>query len=202
MLQWWNSLGTTGQIFALIAIPSTLVLIVQTFLLFFGFDGSDSLDGAGDIGDTDVFDGADTDGDGFALFSIRGIVAMLCVAGWSGLAMFQAGWNPGLVILLSSVFGVLALFGMAFMMKAIMKLQDNGNIDLGSSVGKCGKVYIPIPPSMSGNGKINITLQERFLEVDAVTACNRTIKTGETVRVVATDEFSTLVVEPVINSDN
>jgi len=198
MLQWWNSLGVPGQIFALIAIPSTLILLVQTILLFFGADDGDPIDS---IGDTDAFDGADADGDGFALFSIRGIAAMLSVAGWSGLAMFQAGWNLGLVILLAIVFGMLALFGMAYMMKAIMKLQDNGNIDLGSAIGKCGKVYIPIPPKMSGNGKINLTLQERFLEVDAVTSCNRIIKTGETVRVIATDESSTLVVEPVINEE-
>ncbi len=199
MLQWWNSLGITGQVFALIAIPSTLVLIVQTILLFFGFGDGDALDGAGDIGDGDISDGANADGDGLAVFSIRGIVAMLCVAGWSGLAMYQAGWEIWLVILLAAVFGIIALAGMAYMMKAIMKLQDDGNIDIGTAVGKSGKVYIPIPANMSGSGKINLTLQERFIEVDAVTNCARTIKTGETVRVVATDEVGTLVVEPVIN---
>lgn len=196
MLQWWNSLGLTGQIFAVIAIPSTLVLIVQTVLLFFGI--GDGADGSADLVDADLSDGTEAGGDGLAVFSIRGIVAMLAVSGWSGLAMYQAGWQLWLVILLSAIFGIIALVGIAYMMKAIMKLQDDGSIDLGGAIGKSGKVYIPIPGSMSGTGKINLTLQERFIEVDAVTPCERTLKTGETVRVTATDEVGTLVVEPVI----
>ncbi len=198
MTQWWNSLGMTGQIFAIIAIPSTLILIVQTILLFFGVGDGDSVDIDGDVfgGELEGDSGA---GDGLAVFSIRGIVAMLCVAGWSGLAMYQAGWNLWIVILLSAVFGALALVGIAYMMRAIVKLQDDGNIDLGSAVGKSGKVYMPIPAKMTGSGKINLTLQERYIEAEAITSCDRQIKTGETVRVVATDETGTLVVEPVIN---
>ena len=196
MINWWNSLGVTGQIFAIIAIPSTLVLIVQTILLFFGIG-----DGDADVDiDTDISeDFTGSDGDGLAVFSIRGITAMLAVTGWSGLAMYQAGWSLWLVILLSVIFGIIALVGIAYMMKAIMKLQDEGNIDLGSAVGKSGKVYIPIPGNMSGSGKITLTLQERFIETEAVTTSQRTLKTGETVRIVATDEVGTLVVEPVIN---
>lgn len=198
MSAWWNSLGITGQIFALIAIPSTLVLVVQTILLFFGIG-----DGAGDSGDIpmlhgDMPDNDIGDGDGLTVFSIRGIVAMLCVGGWSGLAMYQAGWELWLVILLAVVFGVAALVAIGYMMRGIMKLQDSGNIDLGSAVGKSGKVYIPIPADMAGSGKVNLTLQERFIEAEAVTACGRVIKTGETVRVIATDEVGTLVVEPIL----
>jgi len=199
MIEWWNSLNITGQIFALIAIPSTLILIVQTILLLFGIGDGDSVDGAADLADADISDGIEAGGDGLAVFSIRGITAMLSVAGWSGLAMLQAGWNIWLVITLSVIFGLIALVGIAYMMKAIMKLQDSGNIDFGSAVGKSGKVYIPIPAKMTGSGKINLTLQERFIEADAVTNCDRIIKTGETVRIVATDEVGTLVVEPVIN---
>ena len=45
MIQWWNSLDTFARIYAFIAIPSTLVLIVQTILLMIGLnDGDDGLD--------------------------------------------------------------------------------------------------------------------------------------------------------------
>lgn len=63
-----------GQIFALIAIPSTLVLVVQTVLLLFGMGDDDvetdgiDLNGNG-VGDTP----GDGGGDGMALFSLRGI---------------------------------------------------------------------------------------------------------------------------------
>ena len=41
MIEWWNNMDLVGQIFALIAIPSTLVLVVQTVLLLFGIGGDD-----------------------------------------------------------------------------------------------------------------------------------------------------------------
>ena len=189
MIQWWNNMDLVGQIFALVAIPATLVLVVQTVLLFFGF-GDDDID----------MDGADIDvdgSDGMALFSIRGIMGMAAVGGWSGLVMHEAGINIWVTILLALAFGFLALVGIAYIMKLAAKLQSSGNIDLGSAIGKVGTVYIPIPPSMQGRGKINITLQERFLEVTAMTNADRKIATGESVRIVATDENSVVVVEPM-----
>lgn len=192
MIEWWNNMDLVGQIFALIAIPSTLVLVIQTVMLFFGF-GDDDIDVDGGDVDVDV-DGA---GDGMALFSIRGIMAMAAVGGWSGLVMQEAGINIWVTILLALAFGFLALVGVAYIMKLASKLQSSGNIDLGRAVGKVGTVYIPIPPNMQGTGKINITLQERFLEVTAMTAADRKIATGESVRIVATDENSVVVVEPI-----
>ena len=86
MIEWWNSMDLAGQIFALIAIPSTLVLVVQTVLLLFGMGDDDvetegiDLNGNG-VGDTP----GDGGGDGMALFSLRGIMAMAAVGGWSSL---------------------------------------------------------------------------------------------------------------------
>ena len=48
MAEWWSSLGITGQVFACVAIPSTLLLVIQTVMLFFGLGD----DGAGDIPDS------------------------------------------------------------------------------------------------------------------------------------------------------
>jgi hypothetical protein len=82
MIEWWKSLDPAGQIFAIIAIPSTLVLTIQTVLLLFGI-GDDDIDADGiditgnGIGDTP----GDGGGDGLALFSLRGIMAMAAVGG-------------------------------------------------------------------------------------------------------------------------
>ena len=195
MIQWWNSLDTFARIYAFIAIPSTLVLIVQTILLMIGLnDGDEGMD----LTDNGM---ADTPGDGgsdgLALFSIRGIMALLTVGGWSGLALYAFGVNRPLTILISAVCGVAALFAIAYLMRAAMKLQSNGNISLSHAIGKTGRVYIPIPPHTQGSGKITLTLQERFLEADAVTTADRKLVTGEAVRIVATDDSGLLVVEPV-----
>lgn len=193
MIQWWNNLDVFSRVYALIAIPSTLVLIVQTVLLFFGA-GEDGIDLNGD-GQIDT--PGDGGSDGLSLFSIRGIMALLCVGGWSGLALYASGVNRALTIIISLVCGTAALFMIAYLMKAAMKLQSSGNINLSSAVGKTGRVYIPIPPHTQGSGKINLTLQERFIEAEAVTTADRRLATGETVRVVATDGSGMLVVEPL-----
>ena len=196
MIQWWNSLDTFARVYAFIAIPSTLVLIVQTILLMIGLnDGDDGLD----LTDNGLSDTpGDGGSDGLALFSIRGIMALLTVGGWSGLALYASGVNRPLTILISAVCGVAALFGIAYLMRATMKLQSNGNIRLSHAIGKTGRVYIPIPATTQGSGKITLTLQERFLEADAVTTADRKLVTGEAVRVVATDDSGLLVVEPVV----
>ncbi len=193
MANWWNSLILAQQILALIAIPSTLVLLIQTVLLLIGFGDSDAddFDDAGYAGDIDSGD------DGLSLFSIRGIMTMLAVMGWSGMALLETSLPGGVSILLAIVFGIIMLFLMAFSMRAVSKLQSSGNIDIGNAVGKVAQVYIPIAPNGSGAGKVTITIQEKYSEFNAITTANQTLRTGSYVRVVAVDDSGTLVVEPL-----
>ncbi len=203
MLEWFESLTSLQRVFAYIAVPSTVVLLLQTILLFFGIgdggvdaDVSDvgGLDGAdmGDLDASEIPSGSDTDG--LTVFSIRGIVAMLCIGGWSGIVFVDIGMTPVLAIVLAVVLGVAALFGMAFLMRALTRFQSSGNIVVENAVGKIGKVYLTIPGEMAGSGKINITVQDTYTEFEAVTADVSAIKTGETVYVESVDEVGRLVV--------
>lgn len=200
-MDWWNGLDLTEQIFALIAIPSTLVLLIQTLLMLFGIgDGVDTdldLDGDG-IPDMDV---SPDDFGSLHVFSIRGIAGMLCIGGWSGLVMYQAGWSLWLTVLLSVVFGVITLLLLGYVMYGVSRLQSSGNMDIKTAVGKTGTVYIPIPAGRSGQGKVNVTLNETFMELEAVTQADRRLRTGETVRVTGTDDRGVLIVEP-LETDN
>jgi len=54
---------------------------------------------------------------------------------------------------------------------------------------------------MTGSGKINLSLYDRFIEIGAVTQCDRKLKTGESVRVVSTDETGLVVVEPLVKDN-
>ena len=194
MANWWNSLTDLQRIFAFIGIPATLVLIVQTILLLFGIgDGDDPTDIDGD----GIPDG-DTGDDGLTLFSVRGIVGMFCIAGWSGIVFIDLGLSSATAIVLALLCGAAALFGIAYLMKAVLKLQSNGTLQLGSAVGKTGQVYIPIPPKGTGRGKINIVVQDRYVELAAVTDSDDTLRTGETVRVISTDEMGLVMVERAI----
>lgn len=123
---------------------------------------------------------------------------MLCIAGWAGIVFIDLGLSTVISIILAALCGIAALFGMAYLMRAVLRLQSSGNIQIGSAVGKTGQVYIPIPPRGTGRGKINITVQDRYIEVDAMTESEDTLKTGETVRVVSTDDMGLVMVERVV----
>ncbi|MBQ7982276.1 MAG: hypothetical protein IJ037_05305 [Clostridia bacterium] len=195
MLTWFTEMDLVGQIYALIAIPATLALVVQTALLLFGIGAGD---GDADFDpDADLSDLAEAGDGGLVLFSLRGILAMAAIGGWSGLVMHEAGISTVVTVILSVAIGFMALVGIAWMMKISMKLQSSGNLNLGYAIGRVGTVYIPIPGEMKGSGKINLTIQERFIEIGAVTSCERKLMTGESVRVVATDETGLVVVEPI-----
>ncbi|MBE6551373.1 MAG: hypothetical protein E7665_04485 [Ruminococcaceae bacterium] len=195
MFEWFEALSSIAKIYAFIAIPSTVILVIQTVLVLFGIGDAEAdveIDADGDLGDVS----ADVNGDGgLTLFSVRGIMAFLCVGGWSGLVFEKLGLHLIVVIALSLICGSAALVGIAFLVRALLKLQDNGNTDISNAIGKIGEVYIPIPGEGKGKGKITLVLQEKFSEVYAITQESETIKTGESVRVVSTNGLDLVVVE-------
>jgi len=196
MINWWNELLLIQQIFALIALPSTLLIIIQTVLMLIGIGG----DGGADA-DVDIDDGIEVPDDGLAIFSVRGVTSMLCITGWVAVALLETSLPQGVSIAIAIACGVATLIGMAYLMRAIYRLQSSGNIDVENCVGKIGEVYIPIPSTGNGSGKINLTVQEKFSEFTAITTAGDELKTGAFVRVVAVSQSGVLVVEPVAKKE-
>lgn len=194
MIEWWNSLEFSRQIFAIIALPSTIILLLQTLLTLFGVGEN--------VDDPDFDLEGGTEGDveidaGLALFSVRGILSMFTIMGWVGFALLATDLPDWAAVLIAVVSGVLTLVGMAYLMRAVMRLQSSGNINIENCIGKVAQVYIPIPPLSTGSGKVNLTVQESYREFNAITTAADTLKTGAFVRVVAVSEGGVLVVEPV-----
>ena len=204
MLEWWNGLELIQQVFYVIAIPSTLILILQTILLLFGFGHDSETDLDHDAGmDTDHDGDAGWDHDhdsgaehvaGLRLLTVRGIVAFLAMCGWVGVALLDMGVNPIVSSCLALLAGLLAMFLVALFMKFAFKMQQSGNLDLKNAVGLTGEVYVPIPKN--GKGKVTLVVQERFLELDAVCP-SQSLKTGQRVKVTEVTESNTLVVSPI-----
>ncbi|MDR0292986.1 MAG: NfeD family protein [Oscillospiraceae bacterium] len=199
MTAWWESIGTLEQVFFIVAAPATLIIALQTLLLIFGGgmgapdSGLDSdVSGIGD--DLDIpggvdFDGSDPaiehfDADGLRLFSVRGIMAFLTVFGWSGVVLLETGVTPAVSVVIAFLLGAAALFGMALLIRSLMRLQESGNADYRRALGKTARVYLTIPPAGQGQGKINLMLGEALGEFWAVTDGKEPIPTGASVRVV------------------
>ncbi len=193
MINWWNELLLIQQIFALIAIPSTFLIVLQTVLMLIGIGGDNAAYADGDI-DVDDLEVPD---DGLAIFTVRGVTSMLCITGWVAVALLETSLPQGVSIAIAILCGVATLIGMAYLMRAVYRLQSSGNIDVENCIGKIGEVYIPIPSSGNGAGKVNLTVQEKFSEFSAITTGGDQLKTGSFVRVVAVGPSGVLVVEPI-----
>lgn len=194
--QWWNELSWLGQVFACMAIPATLILVIQTILLLVGggLGGGEASAQAGDIdSDGDAHDLADG-ADGLRVFTVRGLVAFFTIGGWLGLALLQNNISPILSVLFAVLGGLAAMVVVALILKWTLSLQDSGNISLTNAIGKPAQVYLTVPANRSGTGKVTVTVQERLMELDAVTDNAQPLRTGELVTVKALVNSSLLLV--------
>ena len=211
MGNWWESLSLVSQIFMLIAIPTTGVLLIQTILMLVGIGMNTDVDVDGDIDvdvdvDADASDGIFGDGeldsdidptglDSLRIFTVRGIIAFLVVFGWTGFVLDTAGANLAVTIMVAAVAGFAMMYVLALLMRAVMKLRNDGNLDNKNALGTYGRVYLTIPPSRSGEGKVNVLLQGTYVERDAVTDETEAISTGKEIVVVGISGQTTLVVK-------
>lgn len=208
MMDWWNTLSIASQVFYCIAIPATLLLVIQTVLLFLGIgDDADGVNGdvATDVSDAlpdDIPDTPDSDGiesdalgwDSLKLFILRGIVAFFVTFGWMGIVMDSAGAALWATIPVSFVCGSAMMVLLALLFRWLMNLRSDGNLDNRNAIGSSGKVYLTVPPSRSGEGKVQIMLQGVYAERNAVTDDEAPIPTGAEIVVVGVSGQTDLVV--------
>lgn len=185
MGDWWDGLTGDIQIFYLIGIVAGIFLILQILLLSFGvgFDADLDLDGA--------------DGDFGGFISMRGLTAFFFGFGWMGVVVKQAGRSTTIATLAGLGVGLGFLLVTGFIWRAVMKMQSSGSLDYTNAIGASGSVYLPIPPSRSGPGKIEVMLQGRLAVVDAYTTSESTLSSKTRVRVIETVDHNTVLVEPV-----
>jgi len=83
-----------------------------------------------------------------------------------------------------------------YLFKWLSGMQQSGNIDIQASAKGCeGKVYIPIPASRSGEGKVQISISGAVREYNAITESDNALKTGTPIRVVDVINSDTVLVE-------
>lgn len=194
MKDWFLNLSVMEQIYFWLGIVSTLFLIVQIILMCCSsFGGDVDIDGDGDI---DV----DTDS-GVSIFTVKSITAFFAVGSWAGLltcalASEKLQW---LSVIVAIIAGGAAMAVVVFTIRAMLKLQCNGAVQLEKLIGQRATVYVSVPSARSGRGKITLNAQGRFMELDAVTEEAERIAVDETVEIVSTENECT-VVKRITNS--
>ena len=201
MSMWWESLDSLSRILYCIAIPSSIILILQTILIIIGFgDGGEGINASDTSGldlDTDTDMQADVPSDvdvdfaagsspedfgAMKLFTFQGIVAFLTVFSWVSISAYHSNVSSILALVIGFFAGFLAMFGIAKLIQLTAKLASSGNISLRNALGETARVYLPIP--VGGHGKITLTVQERLIETEAISDSDIEIPAGTMVRVV------------------
>jgi hypothetical protein len=172
---WWSGLSVVLKIFWALAIPFTVIFVLQLVLSFMGHDGPD------DIGDADV-DGGEH-GAGFQFFTLKNFIGFFTIYGWSGIAMIDSGASTGAAITVATISGTLMMFVMAGMFFLLMKAQYDGTLKIQTAVGNTGEVYLTIQSKRGGLGKVQIKVSGALRTLDALTDDDADIQTGKIVKV-------------------
>jgi membrane protein implicated in regulation of membrane protease activity len=199
------------SLFVLCAVIGGTIMVCQFVLTLVGF-GHDVGDMSHDVSvdvHTDGADGADDGGDGhddsghhgsswlFGVISFRTLVAASAFFGLAGLAADSAGQGRPMQVLIAVASGVGAMFAVHALVKQMGRLTQDQTLKVQRAIGHVGTVYIPIPGQKASAGKIQLSLQNRVVEYEAITSGDEELVTGTKVRVVAV-RGTMLEVEPIL----
>ncbi len=182
-----ESLPTLLKSFWYIAIPTSLIFLIQTIITFSGLDVADGFD-------TDFHADAH-DGD-FQLFSLRNLINFLLGFSWTGISFYSTiGEHTWFLIILSLVVGVLFVILFFFVIKQVQKLAEDNSFKITNTLNKTAEVYLTIPENKTGKGKIMISVNGAFHELEAMTEQSK-IPSGTVVKVIKI-ENNILIVETI-----
>lgn len=208
---WWDGLTATHQAAFILAAAASVILVVQLVMMLIGlgsdggFDGDTSdIDGCGDL-DCGIPDSAEdafnndgiAEAGGLRIVSFRTVVAFFALGGWITytMAYFLPWWGA---VLIGVAAGCAAAVGVAYLMRAILSFQSDGNRKMGFAVGKIAEVYLTIPAKRTGSGKISVVVQDALTECAAVTDSDEPLSTGSRCVIKAVLSEQLVLVEPMI----
>lgn len=188
MKEFFASMDTSEQFYWYIAIAASVIFIIQTIMSFVGADADTGVDADFD-GNLDGMDHP------FQLFSFRNLVNFLLGAGWAGVSLYSSINNKLILGVVALFFGLLFIGIFFIIMRFMMKLAEDNTFRIENTIGQIADVYVTIPPSKSGKGKVFVSVKGATHELSAITCHNESLRNGSLVKVTGV-EGDTLIVEP------
>jgi hypothetical protein len=178
-------------------IGGTLFILRAGMMLIGGFgDGAMDADFGGDVSgefDTDVTGDHSSSDVTFKLISVQGLTSFFMMFGLVGLALLRSNVPVVLTVFGGTIAGLITVGITGLVFTQMKRLQTDGTIDIQSTIGTEGSVYLTIPKN--GTGQVQLIAQGSLKIFDAVSNSKNTIATGENVRVLGVASGNTLIVE-------
>lgn len=192
MIGFWDTLQLFEKIFWFLAVPSTILLIIQLVMTLTGFDfDSHSADLNGDLS---IGHGGDNFMDSFHPFTVKNFIIFFSVFGWTGIVMINSGFSNILTIIFAVILGIISMLVVTAIFFYTSKLAENGSFEIKSTLNQVAEAYLPIPANAKGKGKIHVNTPHGLKELNAITK-NELIKTGEQVKIIEIINNDTILVE-------
>ncbi|MBL7933714.1 MAG: NfeD family protein [Bacteroidia bacterium] len=170
-----------------IALPASIIFIIQTIMTFVGGDTFDGVDAD--------FDGDLNDGHApFQLFSFRNLINFLLGFSWTGISFYGLIANPVVLAVVSLLVGCLFVFLFFIIIRQVQKLAEDNSFRIQATLNKTAETYLPIPANRQGKGKVLVSVNGSMRELDAMTNDER-IESGAPVKVVGIEQNAILIVE-------
>ena len=136
----------------------------------------------------------------FKVITFQTIVAAVAFFGIAGKAALASNISAttALVIAIGAAFAAMHI--VYYLARSLHRFNADGTVQVGRAVGQAGTVYVPIPAANAGVGKIQMNLQNRTVELQAMTTAGR-LPSGAKIRVVGLLGPDTVAVEPLIESE-
>jgi hypothetical protein len=119
----------------------------------------------------------------WGVLSARAIVVGVTFFGLAGMAAQEAKLAAALTVPIATAVGFVGALAVAWLMRSVLKLEDDGTTRIERAKGATGTVYISIPAENKGPGKVQLEMQNRIVELAAVTP-KSALETGTKVVVV------------------
>ena len=173
--EWWNSLDTIRQIYWGIAIPFSLIFLIQMVLTFIG--GEMEIDGDAD------FDVESDSSVGFQFFTLKNFIGFFTIFSWSGIAALDSDYSTATTLIISTISGLIMMTLMASLFYFFSKLTDSGTMNINNAKGAIAEVYMRIHGNRSNIGKVLVKVQGSLRELEAITDDEEDLPTGSVVNV-------------------
>ena len=183
----WSAMELLPKIYWAVAVMSSLA-----FVIIFGL----SLLGSSGDADTDVDSDCDTDISSYVL-SLKSIIGFLVAASWIGIVTIHNGLPIWITILSSLAAGVIMTTIIVILLTFFANMQYSGTLSTADTIGATGEVYLSIPPTKSGKGKVQINVQNAIRTYDAVTLTDEELHQHDKIMVTAVDKEDVLIVEKI-----
>lgn len=144
--------------------------------------------------DTDFGDHHDGTDSGFQLFSLRNLINFLLGFSWAGISFYSTIDNKALLIAFAFAVGAVFVYLFFLIIKQVQKLAEDNSFKIAKTLNKTAEVYIPVPGRKTGKGKVMISVNGAFHELDAITE-NERIPSNSMVKIVKIENNDVLVVE-------